>query len=175
MNTSFERTATGKEEWLTPPSLIKALGGFDLDPCAPKLSKRPWTTAKEHYDIWDNGLLCPWHGRVWLNPPYGNETHKWLGRLEQHTKGGGSGIALIFARTETEMFKRYIWESKEASCIVFLYGRLRFYNADGTQAANSAGAPSCLVGYGSQEASLLQELTGTTTPRISGKYLHLNN
>lgn len=29
-----------KDEWLTPPGIIKSLGEFDLDPCAPV--KRPW-------------------------------------------------------------------------------------------------------------------------------------
>lgn len=36
MNTKFEdRTSTGKDEWLTPPEIVWALGHFDHDPCAP--------------------------------------------------------------------------------------------------------------------------------------------
>lgn len=77
MDTSFERQS-GKDEWLTPPSIIKALGEFDLDPCSP--INRPWDTAKEHYTILDNGLLKPWKGRCFVNPPYGKETKKWLQR-----------------------------------------------------------------------------------------------
>lgn len=38
-----------KDEWLTPPHIIRALGEFDLDPCAPHISRRPWNTAKRHY------------------------------------------------------------------------------------------------------------------------------
>lgn len=52
-----------KDEWLTPPEIIKALGPFDLDPCAPV--NRPWETAAKHYTVLDNGLTKPWHGRVW--------------------------------------------------------------------------------------------------------------
>jgi len=33
MNTAFERT-TQEENWLTPKSIWKSLGKFDLDPCA---------------------------------------------------------------------------------------------------------------------------------------------
>ena len=52
MDVSFEgNTSTGKDEWLTPPYVIEALGSFDLDPCSP--IKRPWPTAKEHYTILD--------------------------------------------------------------------------------------------------------------------------
>ena len=42
MDTAFERSAGGKDEWLTPPEIIKALGTFDLDPCAS--TTRSWPT-----------------------------------------------------------------------------------------------------------------------------------
>ena len=123
-----------KDEWLTPPYIIDDLGPFDLDPCAP--IGRPWATAAVHYTVEDNGLWKPWAGRVWLNPPYGNRTGEWLGRLAQHR----NGIALIFARTETEMFFRYVWD--RASSVLFIRGRLRFYHADGRVAKANAGALS---------------------------------
>jgi len=31
MDISFERSVNGKDEWLSPPELVKALGEFDLD------------------------------------------------------------------------------------------------------------------------------------------------
>jgi len=58
-----------KDEWLTPPEILRALGSFDLDPCSP--INRPWPTARVHYTITDDGLSRPWMGRVWFNPPYG--------------------------------------------------------------------------------------------------------
>ena len=68
MNVTFEgKTETGKDEWLTPPELVSALGKFDLDPCSP--INRPWDTAKKHYTILDDGLTQPWDGKVWCNPP----------------------------------------------------------------------------------------------------------
>ena len=70
MNVTFEgNTSTGKDEWLTPPEIVKSLGEFDLDPCSP--IERPWDTAKNHFTINDNGLIQNWFGRVWCNPPYG--------------------------------------------------------------------------------------------------------
>ena len=87
-----------KDEWLTPPGIIEALGPFDLDPYAPV--SRPWNTARHHYTAIENGMAQPWAGRVWLNPPYGKHTGVWLERLAVH----GDGVALIYARTETEMF-----------------------------------------------------------------------
>src|SRR6185369_2312847 len=92
-----ERTTDGKEEWLTDPAIIKALEVFDLDPCAPV--SRPWDMANRHYTIADDGLIQPWEGRVWLNPPYGLKTRTWIKLLSEH----GNGIALIYARTETKI------------------------------------------------------------------------
>jgi hypothetical protein len=158
MNTSFERTQNGKDEWLTPPEIIRALGEFDLDPCAPV--ERSWDMAKQHYTKLDDGLSKPWFGRVWLNPPYGNQTARWLRRLAEH----GNGIALTFARTETRLFFPTIWEKADA--ILFLRGRLRFYNRDGTQ-GKSAGAPSCLIAYGVENAEALRR------SGLVGKFINL--
>jgi len=78
MNTSFEMVVKGKGEWLAPPEIIRALGDFDLDSCAPMI--RPWDMANTHYTGKDDGLSKPWFGRTWCNPPYGIETGKLGGR-----------------------------------------------------------------------------------------------
>ena len=148
MTSNFNTSVTdlSKDEWLTPPDIVRSLGDFDLDPCAPV--KRPWDTAKFHYTVEDNGLLKPWHGRVWLNPPYGRETFKWLERLAAH----GSGVALIFARTETQGFRKAIWD--KAYSVFFFTGRLSFYHV--TEKKDGAtNAPSCLVTYSPKDALAL--------------------
>ena len=145
----------GKDEWLTPPEIIQALGHFDLDPCAPVL--RPWPTATYHFTVEDDGLSRDWTGRVWLNPPYGTHTGTWLNKLAVH----GNGIALIFARTETEMFRESVWNRADA--ILFLHGRLFFRHVTGQKARHNAGAPSCLVAYGTENMLALRDcsLQGT--------------
>jgi hypothetical protein len=142
-----------KDEWLTPPEVIDALGGpssFDLDPCAPVV--RPWPTAKQHYTVNDNGLMKPWEGRVWFNPPYGGPkvVGPWMRRMAEH----GHGTALTFARTETDLFFETVW--KKATAILFLRGRLYFHHVDGTRAAANSGAPSVLIAYGATDAAILE-------------------
>jgi len=146
---SHQSSAMKNDEWLTPPEIHNKLGTFDLDPCAPVV--RPWPTADRHYTINDNGLLQPWIGRVWMNPPYGREAAAWLDRLADH----GNGIALIFARTETDMFFRHVWE--RATAVLFIRGRLHFHYVTGGRAKANAGAPSCLVAYGQDNALMLCE------------------
>ncbi len=144
-----------KDEWLTPPEILKSLGPFDLDPCAPE--KRPWDMAKTHYT--NQGLMRPWVGRVWLNPPYGSQTGIWLHKLAEH----GNGIALIFARTETEMFFSQVW--KKATALFFLEGRIYFYNVDGIRGTTNSGAPSVFIAYGEDNAERLR------TSNLRGVYI----
>jgi hypothetical protein len=140
----------GKDEWLTPPWLLARLGTFDLDPCAPSGDRRPWDTARKHYCVEDNGLNQPWAGRVWLNPPYGREMSFWLKRLAAH----GNGIALIFARTDTEAFFEQVWDRSDA--VLFLRKRLFFHHVDGRMATTSAGAASVLIAYGAENVESLR-------------------
>jgi hypothetical protein len=179
--------------WLTPEPIVRALGPFDLDPCAAP-SPRPWDTAKFHIELPKDGLAADWSGpwcnscgairwgiadlivdpptirrrcahcagevleswqpyRVWLNPPYGKETDAWLAKLADHK----SGIALIFARTETATWTKHIWP--KAHSIFFFEGRLWFHHPDGTRGKSNAGGPSALISY---------SLTDTTVIRNSG-------
>ena len=133
--------------WCTPPEILKALGPFDDDPCP--VGGR-------------DGLIRPWWGFVWLNPPYDRDIGKWLERMSEHR----NGIALIFARTETANFHRYIFPFADA--ILFLRGRLHFHNPDGRRAKHNAGAPSCLVGYGPVAMRRLQDC------KIVGFYVNLH-
>jgi hypothetical protein len=147
------------DEWLTPPEIIKALGKFDLDPCAPII--RSWDTARHHFTIQNNGLSCLWYGRVWCNPPYGLEAVKWLEKLAEH----GNGIALIFARTETKMFFDQVWN--KAYSLLFIEGRLFFYDVNGKKAKSNSGAPSVLIAYDHTNSCILEHCN------IPGKFIQL--
>lgn len=141
------------DEWLTPPRILIALGGaksFDLDPASS--IDRPWSTAWHHYTKDDNGLVRPWFGRVWLNPPYGRSIGLWLARMAAHDRG----VALIFARTETDAFTRYVWQA--AAGLLFIRGRLDFLGPDGEprrRRSTNAGAPSVLCAYGQHDLDVL--------------------
>lgn len=134
-----------KDEWLTPPSVLAALGPFDLDPCSPVTP--PWPIAARTYH--ERGIEQPWTGRVFCNPPYGPETGKWLAKCAEH----GNAVALVFARTETGAWHEHVWP--KASAILFLRGRLSFCHVDGTR-GGTAGAPSALIAFGGGQAEMLE-------------------
>jgi hypothetical protein len=159
-NLGGEKTVAGTDVWLTPPAIITALGEFDLDPCSPL--NRPWDTAKKHYTIEDDGLVSPWAGRVWMNPPYGKQLGTWLKKLSKHN----DGIALVFARTETNAFFEGVWDTADA--LLFIKGRLRFHKPDGSL-GGTAGSPSVLIAYGQHNVEVLRNCG------IRGKFITLDN
>lgn len=69
------------DDYWTPKWIFDALGlTFDLDVACPS-GGPPHTPCKAFYTPADDGLAQPWHGLVWMNPPYskaGPWMHKWL-------------------------------------------------------------------------------------------------
>lgn len=160
MDTSFERSEKTTVEWLTPPDLVKKLGEFDLDPCTP--INPPFVHAKTNFTVIDDGLTKSWFGRIYMNPPYGKGMETWIEKLKNH----GNGIVLIFARTETKCFFNHIWY--DADAILFVKGRIKFYNIDGEQ-KGTPGAPSVFIAYGKENALALKN------SGIEGRYLNLKS
>jgi hypothetical protein len=150
---SHQSARSQTDVWLTPPALIDALGGwesFDLDPCAQPDQAAVLPTARRYYTEAENGLLLPWVGRVWGNFPYSLAlVTAFLGRMAEHDRG----TALIFARTETDAFHRFVWGA--ASGLLFLRGRLNFHRPDGERAEANGGAPSVLIAYGEEDCEIL--------------------
>ena len=142
---SHKRSNESSTIWLTPRAIIWSLGEFDLDPCAAP-SPRPWPTAKRHIELPEDGLVAEWVGRVWLNPPYGKDCgmDEWIRKMAGHK----SGIALIFATTDTVLWKDTIWPNCDA--VLFVAGRLSFCLPDGTTKSGSGG-PSVLISWSSQD------------------------
>ena len=75
---------TNDNEWYTPSCYIEAarvvMGSIDLDPASCEEANRT-VKATHYYTKEDNGLIQPWHGNVWCNPPYGR------------SKGGGNHLS----------------------------------------------------------------------------------
>ena len=152
---------------LTPPYALEPvrelLGGIGLDPCTEPDNP---TRADKWYSLPADGCALPWDApTVWCNPPYGKALKAWLNKLALH----GNGIALVFARTETEAFFGHAWPY--ASAMLFLRGRLTFAYPDGSLPRNGAnsGGPSVLIGYGDEaERRLLScEDLGAVVKRVT--------
>ena len=122
--------------WETPQDLFDKLNeefDFTLDVCAlPENTK-----CSKFYTPQDNGLLQPWGGTCWCNPPYGRDVGKWVKKAYESAKNGATVVMLLPARTDTRWFHDYIWGYAE---IRFIKGRIKFGNA-----VNPAPFPSMIV------------------------------
>lgn len=134
--------------WLTPPAILRAIGPFDMDPCACP-EPRPWKTADVMIAPPQDGLRATWRGRVFCNPPYDEKLELWLDRCAVYQ----DAIALTFARTETRAWQRIVWQFADA--ILFVAGRLDFYLPDGSKARN-AGGPSALISFNRDNTEMLR-------------------
>lgn len=132
-----------KDITLTPLNLIESLGTFDLDPCGVPHH----LTAREIISLPRNGLLEPWRGRVWLNPPYSNPS-PWLQKLSEH----GHGTALVLNSTDAKWFHDF--GLNRASGMFLLKGRPKFMRLDGSRVSIMRGV--VLFAYGEYDYHMLQ-------------------
>lgn len=143
-----EAAVNQTDQWLTPRPLYDSLGHFDLDPCAHQDPKH-WLAPNNFCLPETDGLLAEWKGSVFCNPPYGDETGKWVERCSLHN----DAVLLVYARTETLGF-RPIW--KFADAISFIYPRVAFVDPVTVEPKKGGGAPSCLVAFGEKNIERLR-------------------
>lgn len=129
------------DDWYTPPHIFAALGlMFDLDPCSP--GPGHWVPARKVYTKGDDGLAQPWHGLVFMNPPFGTRYGHlpWLVKFFDH----GNGIAIVRAYTSSDWWHAYM---PRAEAILFPAGKTKFIRPDGT-VGKAPGHGVVLVGMG---------------------------
>src|SRR5262245_38193793 len=123
------------EEWATPRDLFARLDaefGFTLDPCATPEN----ATCGNFYTKEEDGLVKPWYGHVFRNPPYGATIGRWMEKAWRESQRGALVVCLVPVRTDTAWWHNFAARGE----MRFLQGRLRFGNA-----ANSAPFPSAIV------------------------------
>ncbi len=145
--------------WTTPPELMKKLypivgGMFDLDPCSPTLDRKKAPVQARVYftgqSAESNGLLLPWFGSVFVNPPYGREQKLWIKKCfdEAITDRASLIIALIPARTDTAAWHNWIVGKAD---VFLLRGRLKFLASD-NKGGEAAPFPSALIVWNANQA-----------------------
>jgi phage N-6-adenine-methyltransferase len=128
------------DAWRTPPALFARLHArwhFSLDPCATAEN----ATCPRYFTRANNGLLQPWTGRCFLNPPYGCEIGRWVEKAaaEVRLHNAELVVALLPARTDTRWWRDWVapWAR-----VRFLTGRLHFSGSK-----HAAPFPSAIAVY----------------------------
>ncbi len=168
---------SGLTEYYTPNQILDAarqtLGGFDLDPASsPRANCR--VQAARIYTTQDDGLSLSWHGRIWLNWPFGKSENvcqpgctkescrkrgyhltrrkpgnaDWVNKLANEYKEGRvqAALCICFAATSEGWFRPLL---RQAQC--FLYGRTNYCLPDGGT-LHGVTKGSCITYWGDDTA-----------------------
>jgi len=133
---------TGDNEWYTPTEYLDAarivLKTIDLDPASSEQANRT-VQATRFYSQQENGLLHPWFGTVWLNPPYAQPLiGQFIEKLLEELTAKRTTAALVLTHnyTDTAWFHR---AASHANALCFTRGRIAFLDPDGKPAAPTQG------------------------------------
>jgi ParB family chromosome partitioning protein len=135
-----------QNDWRTPRKFLDAaravMDGIDLDP-ATSIEANETVKAKKIYVQADNGLVQPWKGRVWLNPPYGGDARLFVDRLLKEYQVGNVTAACCLINshpTETKWFQQLFDYT-----ICFVAGRIDFGGP--SRAVSSTSTHGSAVAY----------------------------
>lgn len=113
--------SSDKDNWETPQWLFDkydSIYHFTLDAASSDKNAK----TEKYYTAKENGLVQPWEGVVWRNPPYGKGIGKWVQKAYEESRNGSTVVCLLPARTDTAWFHDYCTKGK----IEFLRRRIRF-------------------------------------------------
>lgn len=132
--------SSASNEWYTPSRYIEAarevLGDFDLDPASSERANEI-VRARAFYTAADDGLAQDWHGRVWMNPPYGGLAGDFVSCLVQHFNQGKvtAAIALLNAYTTDNDWFQPLWDHT----LCYTDHRINYLSADGPVKGSTHG------------------------------------
>ena len=151
------------QTWQTPAPLLAAIleaagrDEFDLDPCSP--SPGGPVPALAHWTEADDGLTRPWHGLVFVNPPYSRALPKWVAKCSGEADQGTTVVGLVPSRTDTRWWHSHVVGQAD---VIMLKGRLKFGGGQ-----HSAPFPSAIVVWGDSQ------LTEQVAAAVPGSWLIL--
>lgn len=154
---ALHEQAVGKsDEWYTPHYVFLAMGEmFDLEVAAPDGHACP-SCAYAREQITQASLEQPWHGFIWMNPPFGgrNGIAPWLNKFFLH----GSGVALTPDRTSAPWWQA---AAKRADALLFVAPKIKFIPGPGVIASSPAqGTTLMAAGERGVQALLRAERIG---------------
>lgn len=113
------------DELYTPKHIFDALNlRFDLDVCAP-IGGPLFTPADKWYSQLDDGLVKPWFGRVWMNPPY-SDASPWVDKWLNHKNG------LALTQISKSKWSKKLWDNVNVK-LCFMTPKLKFIDVNGDE------------------------------------------
>jgi len=160
---------SGSKEWYTPKeyidSVYEVLSEIDLDPASCKEANRT-VKAKKFYSKEDDALSCSWIGKIFLNPPYGNDGPPFVEKLIQEIKAGNviEAILLVNSRATDAEWYQPLYNG----LICFTDHRIDFDSPDEKNTSSTHG--SCFIYFGPNEKKFADSFSkhGSILKRFNG-------
>ena len=133
---------TGDEDSYTPPEYIESarivMGGIDTDP-ASNQKAQAIIQARRYFTAEIDGLLQPWSGRVWMNPPYtARVINRFIAKLLADIASGDVSQAIVLTNNNTDT--SWFHAAAEVSAAVcFTRGRINFIKPDDSRSSPTNG------------------------------------
>ena len=148
---------SGNNEWYTPSRIIDGarhvLGEIDLDPASNMIAQQT-VKATCYYTGKSNGLVQPWYGRVWLNPPYARGLIEAFVEKLLDSPKVTAWCVLVNNGTETKWGQKIL---RNADSVLFFNGRIRFDSPGGEKGKPLQGQ---MLGYRGPKPLLFGEMFG---------------
>ena len=111
------------------------MGSIDLDPASCEAANAV-VRAAEFYAEAQDGLMLPWHGNVWLNPPYSKGLYTPFCRAVCELYSNGTiKQAVVLTNNNTEVAGTQLLLS-QATGVCFTDHRIKFTGPDGKTGAS---------------------------------------
>jgi hypothetical protein len=96
-------------EWETPPILFAKLHeefDFTLDACASHRNHK----IDNYFTKKDDALTKPWHGRVWINPPYERgRLMEWVEKIIEEIESGRAEVVVALLPDYNQPVNKVCW------------------------------------------------------------------
>ena len=131
----------------TPEYIHKALGPFDMDPCAGENTN----IGKVNYALerGEDGLSLEWNGFVYCNPPF-SKKKEWIAKMIAH----GDGILVLPERGSAP------WFGPLAMAAGFYFVMGEKINFEGGSSSNNVGSVLFPFGFKARQRIRESELPG---------------
>jgi hypothetical protein len=149
------QVSSDSNEYYTLAEHIEAarsvLGGIDLDPASHPAANEVVKAAR-FYTIDDDGLAQDWHGRLWLNPPWGKAGPDFVKKLvrSHQEKAVTAAILLVNAHATDTAWFQPLWDY----LLCFSCPRIRYWQLGG--GGNSPNSGSVFIYFGPECARFME-------------------
>jgi phage N-6-adenine-methyltransferase len=138
------------DEYATPDDIYKdGCKKYKIKPKLDVSGSRKHHKVKRYFSKNKNALEQDWKVDFWMNPPY-SQVGKFMKKAyEEHKKWNVNGIILVYSKTDTKWFNRYVYNQKKNKWLAEFYpieGRIKFWK-NGKKTEFPAPYPSCFIIY----------------------------